>query len=469
MSSMPKFSTKKRQRGAVAIIVGLSLFILVGMLAIMLDLSNLYVGKTGLQNGADAAALAGAKELNGTAAGVNAAVAKAIEVAKKNQYGIMQKAVGTNGADGGLDLFVGSSPDDGSMVAASSVTTDAAASNKTFLKVYTRNRVFDTWFAGIWGQFQTETFGLAVAGKYLIEVAPLAICALTDDPANPNDNELGYERGITYKMSDASLRRRGTMYWVDPVAQTAGACSGSTPASLPYMCTGKMTFTPVVGQNVYTNTGISDPQLEALDSRFDVFNSKNKCDFGTSPPDANIKEYNYSDSAAGSPKSWMNPDPTQQSITFATVNMNGTVVNMPVPTHAYRDGKGTLQPARSFGDYGVLWSSSRPQGSTVSQWPTLYDHGTATSYPETSPYSQGSGSPFFAAPSHTGKANRRVINLTIIDCKTAGGNCRAAKVLGIGKFFLTKKTNTPSDKNIYIEFGGLLSNPIPPADIRLYR
>lgn len=52
-----------RQRGAVAIMVGLSIFVLLGMVGLVLDLGFLYIAKTELQNSADACALSAAREL----------------------------------------------------------------------------------------------------------------------------------------------------------------------------------------------------------------------------------------------------------------------------------------------------------------------------------------------------------------------------------------------------------------------
>lgn len=55
----------KRQRGAVAVLVGLLfVFVLIGVAGIVLDLGRLFVSKTELQNAADACALAAARELN---------------------------------------------------------------------------------------------------------------------------------------------------------------------------------------------------------------------------------------------------------------------------------------------------------------------------------------------------------------------------------------------------------------------
>jgi len=448
------------QKGAVAIIVALSLVAMIGVLGLVLDLGHLYVAKTELQNAADAAALSGAKQLNGkltgVCCGVDSAQSRAIEAAGANKYDLNATALVITAAN----LSVGSCPDDGCMVPISSVTSDALAADKTFLKVDTSNRNFNAWFSRVWNILQTQTFGLAVAGKYEVDITPIGICR---QPDPGTINELGFERGVAYKVSSFNPIGPGTMYWLDPESNTPGVCPvTNTSGTLPYVCTGKTGYTPVVGQTVNTNTGVSDPQLEALDSRFDVFNTKNKCDATTAPPDRNIKEYIYNDGANGSPSKWMQPDPVQQSITPVDKATNGVCKNgKPCKPKPY-----TIP--RTFSDYGVLWSGFRPAGRVTTDWPTLYSGGTATSYPEPSPYAQTSGN-FFLAPSHPAKPGRRVLNMVILECLSAGGVCRPAVVLGVGKFLMQKKANTPSDKELYVEFGGLLPTPLPTSDIKLYR
>jgi hypothetical protein len=446
---------RNRQQGAVAIIVGLSLFILIGLLGLVLDLGHLYITKTELQNAADAAALSGAKELNGTAAGITSAVNKAIATAGQNKFDFTHPVVIDIG-----DISAGSCPEDSCMVPASSVTTNTLAAGKTFLKVMIASGDLRTWFirAIPSGPQNTSTFGLAVAGKYEVDITPIAICALLPiDATNPNQAQLaadlGYERGVSYNISNFNPIGPGTLYWIDPQSATPGVCTTtSTSDTLPYICSGKTAFTPVPGlSSVNTNTGVSNPQVAALDSRFDVYSSQNKCDPSTAPPDTNIKEYIYSDKTAGSPSQWMNPDPVQQTISCADSKC--------------KTGKPLPYTSRSFADYGVLWSAYRPTGATVSQWPALY-HGNATTYPETSPYAQTSGN-FFRAPTNPGRTGRRVLNMVIVNCTTLGGNCRKADVLGIGKFFMQRKTNGP--KEIDVEFGGLLPTPLPTSDIKLYR
>jgi len=67
-----KWSVSKNQRGATAIIVGASMFALVGFAALVVDLGNIYVARNELQNAADAGALAGARALyNATGTEIN--------------------------------------------------------------------------------------------------------------------------------------------------------------------------------------------------------------------------------------------------------------------------------------------------------------------------------------------------------------------------------------------------------------
>lgn len=441
-----------RQEGAVVIVMSLFLVVVVGVLALVVDLGHLYSTKTGLQNAADAAALAGARELNGRASGIQAAVNKAVELARQNRYDFYQP-VGTAAADGGLHIQVGQSPDD--MIDADLVDTDTEAANKTFVRVSTGSRSVGTWFAGIWGISATSTYAVAVAGQASSEVALVAVCARQGDPANPRDDEWGYERGVSYKVSESNPLAPGTLYWIDP-ASGPDDCAGNTTASLPYACAGKIPFVVPVGQNVYTNTGVSDPLLEALDARFDVYSSKNRCDPQHAPPDRNIREYRFDAAGAGTAAQWIEPDPSRQSLAF--VPQGGQ--NLP-----------KLLATRVFADYGVLWSYSRQPGASPDDWPTLYG-GAASGYPAPSPYAQSSGA-YFTPPrpaNQPGKPLRRLMNVAMVDCSaSAGGSCRPLRVLAYGRFFMQRKANVPGDKDIYLEFDGLLPDSFPAGEVRLYR
>ena len=67
-----KWSVSKNQRGATAVILGASMFALVGFAALVVDLGNIYVARNELHNAADAGALAGARVLyNDTGTAIN--------------------------------------------------------------------------------------------------------------------------------------------------------------------------------------------------------------------------------------------------------------------------------------------------------------------------------------------------------------------------------------------------------------
>jgi Flp pilus assembly protein TadG len=88
VSSVSKFCT---QKGAVSVLVALTLPVLVGVAALAVDMANLHVVRNELQNAADAAALAGARALYSSAngspnwAGAQAQAEQFIQAANGNQ------------------------------------------------------------------------------------------------------------------------------------------------------------------------------------------------------------------------------------------------------------------------------------------------------------------------------------------------------------------------------------------------
>ncbi len=84
--------TIRQQRGAVAIIVALSIFVLIGMIGLAIDLGRMFVIKTELQNAADACALAAAKELNGLEGAKTRADAVGILVGTRNEINFQDEA-----------------------------------------------------------------------------------------------------------------------------------------------------------------------------------------------------------------------------------------------------------------------------------------------------------------------------------------------------------------------------------------
>ncbi|MFC5301304.1 pilus assembly protein TadG-related protein [Azospira restricta] len=542
-------SLRERQRGAVALIVGLlSVLFLFGMMGIAIDLSYLYARKTELQNAADAAALSGAKDLNQTAAGVNNAVASAIATFGQNAANnlIHGEAITAD------NLRFGScaNADDHLPVRAPSCTfvdattasaSDSAAASLTFIEVDTgaasNKPVF--FMPVIGGQDNASASGYAVAGRYLAQVTPIGICAVTttrfDSYAHGELLEYGFRRGISYDlMSMGPLGANSIPYLVNPVDTDPATCDpyhSSANFTAPFVCMGSS----AVGQGAGTvfaigNTGLSNVIVSALNSRFGLYGGAgwgtNQCDPQSAPPDRNVKQFCYR--TQGNKCDWQpnaswvpsgvsvhsdyGEDPDNAAAwnvaneqAYQPVQLNSTTKK---PCYNASPG-GTGSPGNAFvaasgcgslssgPNYGTLWAYgpayranlSAPDGTGAAYTAAeanaigqMYNNSATAMryfdtavYPATSPYSQTSG-PFFQAPPSalgvSGVANRRIINILIIDCDnvTGGGACgMQLPVLGIGRFFMTVMSDpTGSPKRIPAEFAGL-ANPVPLAEIKLYR
>ncbi|APA67295.1 TadE/TadG family type IV pilus assembly protein [Janthinobacterium sp. 1_2014MBL_MicDiv] len=507
-----------REQGAIAIVLGLTLVILFAMGGLVLDLGHLYIAKAELQNGADSAALGGAVELNESAAGIDNAQSQAIALALKNRYDFSTSLVIT-----AANISFGPGPDGPWLPAASARTNPQG---QTFIRVDTGSKTFATYLMGIAGIASTSTSGVAVAGRFVNDVTPIGVCAV--DPANKTAQytypaapagsgltellEFGFRRGVTYNLFGLNpLGGSSDPYLINPVDAPPGACDAShssANSTAPFMCTGSSAVVSSGSGKVYTNTGLSATKLAtALNSRFDVYGGASVCDPVTAPPDVNIKEYPCKGSspcvasAANSPPTnWMEPGasnlPSVQSVALNAAKKpnyqlpSAGPVPAPSATFAQFAGYGVLwsygpayqangaTPAKAGTPYTVQNANANPMYSTAKA--NYFDTGTYpasadASFPvgtPPSPYNQSSG-PTFQAPSasHPGQRNRRILNVVLVDCRTAPvgpASCGAMDAVGIGKFFMTTKADFSGGARLDVEFAGLIE-PVPNSEIKLYK
>jgi len=490
-----KTTLRQRQRGAVAIMFAISLLVLFGFMALVFDLGRTYVVRTELQNAADAAALAGAKELNQKLSGVQQAIATVKAIGAENHTKFSFKGSAAVVISDPM-ISVSSCPYECAWIQASTIDTDAQAADKTFIKVEIPSDGLTTFFAGIAGNTTTNTYGLAVAGFYVREISPIGICAIDLDKGGTRDlpaprtekelTEFGFQRGVAYNIMELGpLGGSGQPYLLNPVDKWGSpACDpshSSASYTAPFVCTGTSAAIGTVPGIAYGNPGFSaGPMQVALNSRFKV----NAC----APQDANVRQYTVPNTAeagpSGNPRDWTDPGadvyPTQQSITI------DSVTRKPVPDP-------------TIGQYGALWSYSRavqavgtsPNATagaafTLNDWPDLYAGNTAdqtaSGYPASpsmppfptdtlaAPYNTLSGSKYFASPpTAPGKRDRRVLNLAIVNCPASTGTgCNSTiPIIGIGRFFMQVEADLP--KSIEAEFAGLIDPLPPPTEIRLYK
>lgn len=483
LPSKRSLASKRRQKGAVAVVVGLSLVTLFAMGGVVLDLGHLYIAKSELQNSADAAALAGAQRLNETAAGVTNARDNAIAVAAQNNFNFATAVTIT-----GANTEFGPGPDG---PWSSYATALASPTGKTFVKVDTGLRTMNTYLMRVVGPaFNTvSTLGVAVAGRYVNDVTPIGVCAIKNAAGAsrpkgevlPGTNELaqfGFRRGVSYNIFNLGpLGANSDPYLLDPVDVYPNPCNPSNSSAnttAPFVCNGSSAIITNTPGTVYGNTGVSAGKIEAaLNSRFNLFGGPSVCIPAQAPPDVNIRKFACASigpgpSTCATPAvNWMTPTPTVQTMVDSRMPIAGTI---------------------SGNDkYGVLWSYSRavravgstPNATpgaafTTADWTTipLYPPAPATNgnFPATvSPYLDPS---HITAPTvNPGVLNRRVLNLAIANCPaiTGSGGCKVIPVLGIGRFFM----QVPADfsggtKKLEVEFAGLIE-PVPVAEIKLYR
>jgi hypothetical protein len=174
-------SVPRRQRGAVAIIVGLTLAVLVGFAGLALDGGRLYVNKTELQNSADACALAAAYDLTGApaipSASFTAAEAAGMLVATRNRVGFQGAAIDAQ------DVLIefGTSLSAGAWFSAAG----APPGNSKYVRCTLRQTGIVPWFMqvlGIGPQTVTAFATAALANAQTNCGIPLAMCTQGPSP-----------------------------------------------------------------------------------------------------------------------------------------------------------------------------------------------------------------------------------------------------------------------------------------------
>jgi len=504
-------SLKNRQGGAVAVMVGISIVLLVGFLAMVIDLGHLYLARTGLQNAADAAALSGAKELNGTEDGIEEAVNWAKNTAQRNRF------FGNLGWEDVVgDAFL---PEENIRFSNTPYPTNPSdwkdvddakdqPAGLSFIKVDTQSGNLAAWFAPIWNIFNISTYGSAVAGRFLTPIAPMGVCVL--DPArekwvqyDADENhkykvEFGYMRGVSYDLEEINNRlgglAAGDALYLHPMATSQTGCEpnqGNAGFAAPFLCTGRSAISGLRGSEVYTNVGLAaGPSIGALNTRFNLYGPPldNSLDHTVCPPDPNIRAF-IPGLGLGGANNWMTPTPQQTAAYLLYTWLAGPpgtdVDRSPLTTPPPGVVNANVNAGGCSGDctdkYGVLWSYAKPVAASGvfarTDWPALYPLGPvsnpAYAGTETTAYQFGlsSENPTYylePTPEESSSPDRRVLNVVLVDCPALnGGICRPMQVLGVGKFFMQRTATVAAW--ISGEFAGLVPEAELSPAIRLYR
>ncbi|MGE5523482.1 MAG: pilus assembly protein TadG-related protein [Rhodospirillaceae bacterium] len=212
-----------RQRGTVAVIVGLTLAVLIGFAGIALDLGHLYVTKTELQDAADACALAASRELTcDTSLGACAssflenAENAGIMVASRNKAGFQGSAVTIAPSD--VRFSTTFTPNSGYLSRA-----DGADPASKYVMCIARRTGIGTWFMQVLGFGPQAVSAFAVATLANSQTAcamPIGLCKLPS--GTPSDPFAGMVVGqwLTSKLTQSAT---GSFDWIDFTVPGGGA------------------------------------------------------------------------------------------------------------------------------------------------------------------------------------------------------------------------------------------------------
>lgn len=481
----------RRQRGAFAIMFSAVLIVILGVCGLALELGQAYNRKAELQGIAQAVALAAARELNGTAAGVTAA-----QLAAGATAGRLKVRYGEDFTWDDSAIRFSNTPAAGAeWIDAASARTSPA--NRYYVQVDTRALgqdlgLVESLFIAVLPRAQAgaRIGERAVAGRSTIHVLPLAVCAMSDVPAAARVNpgppetvelvEYGFRRGVGYDLMQLNPGAATPISFViDPLAPPGGLGSASNTgasAVAPFICSGRMWTARVTGGMIRVGSPFPIASLyRELNARFDQY-SGSRCKPNGSPPDWNIRAYTH---GAGGGAAWMNPRATVASATSATDGGRlQTIADLPAPP------AGTAP-----GAYGPLWSYARaarfsayvpgaaePPGGYASfgpsDWSSLYPSTPATGasgYPGASQPNHASTGANYGAPSAPNTAisvlGRRVLHIPLLQCPVAAGANVGASARAVGKFFMTVPATATS---LYAEFAGLIPEDQLTGQVILY-
>ncbi|MDP3668776.1 MAG: pilus assembly protein TadG-related protein [Telluria sp.] len=482
---MKRLRIMRRQRrgeaGSYAVAFAMLLIPLIGFIGMALDLSLAYTRSTELQSVADAAAIAAARELDGTPAGVTNAKDRAQAAAQANKYQFASPIAWSSNA---LEL---SDTPDGPWISADSVgATDAPAIR--YAKVDTADLagapgVVKTLFMRVLGGAPADFLlsARAIAGRSTAQITPLAICALNNNPTAARANtlgagfeellEYGFRRGFSYNL--LKLNPNGSSaknYLVNPIDFPGGADNSdhhSVATARPFVCNGTMAAPRLTsGSTVYVSEPFPAELARELNSRFDDYSGGSTCDTAQAPPDFNVRRF-----IGGYSGWWMNTTPAMGIISGSaeTFEKDGNMLTI-----------GEADPLTTpvtVNSYGPLWSFSKPvrfSGGLAflkANWPALYPISGAgslsSSYSDTSlsPYNRGVP-PHAQLPTNTGLRTRRILNIPLLSCPVTGGS--TAVVLAIGRFLMTAPASAAVPA-IHAEFGGLVSDGALAVSAVLYK
>jgi Flp pilus assembly protein TadG len=390
---------RKCQRGAVAIIVGICIFVLVGMIGLVVDMGHLFVYKTELQNAADSCALAAAKELDGAADAILRAENAGITVGQQNKANLQEATVTILPAN--VKFSATLSPNSNYLSQASGANPATAQYAMCTLN---RNDI-PMWFMQVMGLGDQAVAAEAVATLAPSQTAcaiPIGVCSQGAAPT------FGLVTGKWYSGKfSAGSGGTGSYNWIDFSPPSGGAnelkdlLAGVGECNLPPV------GTPVGEQGQVV--GLTD----AWNSRFGTYKNGGAYNATTAAPDFTGLAYTTA--------TWPHANPATPENAYSGTPDSGSTSNY-LAAEAARSSYQSTDPA------GIGLPPFRV--STVA---------THTQF----------------------GANRRIVSAPIVDCTALTSPTQQVPVLGYACVLMLNPINGPTD--VILEARGLANSPSSPC------
>lgn len=205
---------RKNEQGITIVLVAFSLLTLLGMAALAIDVSTLYMAHGEAQRAADAAALAGARVFASSGYTTASTTLAASDICQTSA---------SPGADAAAnrqaEAVAAQNTVSGQPAAVQSITCNTTAANPQ-ITVTIRRTALPTFFGRIWGGSANSVTATAVAEAYnpsgstapiqVQGVKPWLIPNCDPDPGNPGPSDCGAGIGSFIDSTDGSIKNNGS-------------------------------------------------------------------------------------------------------------------------------------------------------------------------------------------------------------------------------------------------------------------
>jgi Flp pilus assembly protein TadG len=384
----------RSQVGAVAIVVGLSLAVLIGFAGLALDLGRLYVSKSELQNAADACALAAARELTCDPAAGACPVSYLQSAELAGQFLAARNARDFQGVPVTIaadDIRFSTTLAPNSAYLPRSAGADPAS---RYVMCIARADGIVPWFMGVLGIGVQSVSATAVATLAPAQTncgIPLGICSQGAAGGSPPYG-LNVGQWVTGRF-DSSAGQTGNFGWIDYTPPGGGASELAALLTSPGVCS--LNINDQVGE-----AGMNQSVARAYNSRFGLYQGGGgNPNIDTAPPD--FTGYSYT------PTNW----PSQSN---------------------------------ALGDFLGRRNSHDSYGSTIAAGNALTGLSISNAYNPTTTPAQ-----------HAVKgADRRLVVAPIVDCSAWAGGSTTAPILAWACVLLLHPIDGPTDI-VRFEYVGL--------------